>query len=436
MPTDLLQNSAEPKDLFAGSLPPEAQRSAIEIALGLNRPPLNEAQRAALRGVMVDHPWGSGFPKFTTEMGGNVTDLTGSPVAGGVTKFLLDAVPAFFTMTKGLPAPSEDQISANALAGQRQAILEKGRKLGLVVPPSQANPNAGNRLLESVGGKAATAQQAAADNADVAYKIAQREAGLAPSEAITMDSLKAARDKLSQPYRDIAALENTGPLSKPPFGSPAQTLEDLRDARKEATNLWTYYKKSGIPKIQRQAQEASAKADALEQTLEAQAADAGRPDLVQQLREARTAIAKNFTVQRAMRGSTFEPAALARLQSRGNTPLGGDLETLMQMYKDFQKAMVAPQVGGSVGVNQLLPWLGGSAGGIAGAALGGVHGAGLGAPAGVILGQAIPPVTRAAMLSPLYQSLFANVPQGLGNPSLLRILADPAVAAQVGLHRP
>ena len=409
--------------------PPKAPaRSTAEIMLGINRPPMNEEQRAAYEDVMDKRPWGSGAPKAFYDLGGWVTDETKSPLAGAAANFLANAIPTFFMMTKGLPGPTATEESAQALAGQRQAVLSKGRELGLKVPPSQANPSAANRVIESIGGKAATAQEASAVNQNVAYSVAQREAGLAPSEAITKESLKAARTRLAEPYREVGQLESTGPFSRPPFKSPAQTLEELRSARKEANQLWNYYNRQGIPETQKAAEAATSRASALEQALERQATDAGRPDLVEQLRAARTAIAKNFTVKNSLRGSTFDPAALARLETYKDVPLTGDLETLMQMYKDFPGAMKAPQVGGSVGVNQLLPWIGGSAGGTAGAMLGGTQGAGMGAAAGMVLGQALPPAARSLMLSPLYQSLFANVPQGLGNPSLLRLLANPALA--------
>lgn len=391
--------------------------------------PDSEKQRAVAEDAMK-RGWGTGVPGFIHELGGKVTDLTGSPAVGAVTNFLANAIPSFFLATKGMPGASPKQASANALATQKQAVLGKGRELGLKVPPSQANPSLTNRVLESVGGKHATAQQASSANQDVVYAIAQREAGLTPSEPISREALKAARERLSQPYRDIAALEVKGPLSKPPFKGPAKTLEDLKEVRKEAKDLWAYYNRSQKPSALKEAKAASAKADQLEKALEVHAKEAGRPDLVEKLRQARTALAKNYTVERAMRGSSFEPAALSRLESRGMTPLGGDLEAVMKMYRDFPNAMNAPQVGGSVGVNQLLPWLGGSAGGVAGAMLGGAQGAGMGAPAGVILGQTLPPLTRSMILSQPYQALMANSPQ-MGNPSLLRMLANPSVAEEV-----
>lgn len=392
------------------------------------QPSEKELQRAAAEDAM-SRGWGTGAGAFIHELGGKVTDLTGSPLAGAATNFLANAVPSFFMATKGMPTHSPEQASATALATQRQAVLGKGRELGLRVPPSQANPSATNRILESIAGKHATAQQASAANQNVAYRVAQQEAGLAPNEPIARETLKAARTRMVGPYEEIANLKTTGPLSNPPFKSPAETLNELKDARYQAKNLWKFYNRQGNPQTLKEAQAASSRVEALEKTLEAQAADAGRPDLVKKLREARMAIAKNFTVKRALRGSSFDPAELSKLESRGDAPLGGDLETLMQMYRDFPGAMKAPQVAGSVGVNQLLPWLGGSAGGVAGAMLGGAQGAGLGAPAGVMLGQTLPPLTRSMILSQPYQALFANAPQQ-GLPSLLRMLANPAVAEE------
>lgn len=383
----------------------------------------------------MNQGWGTGFPKFAYELGGKATDVasqaglspeTAAKVGFG-TNLTTQVLPSLLMSVKGLPGPSKGQEAHNAMMTQKGAVLEKGRSLGLKVPPSQANPSMINRTVESIGGKAATAQRASEVNQDVAYAIAQREAGLSPAEPIARETLKAARTKMAGPYRDIAALEAKGPLSKPPFKSPAKTLEELQEVRREAKNLWAYYNRSLKPSAMKEAKAASAKVDQLEQALEVHAREAGRPDLVEKLRQARMALAKNYTVERAMKGSTFDPAALSRLESRGTTPLSGDLEILMQMYRDFPKAMNAPQVGGSVGVNQLMPWLGGSAGGAAGAMLGGPAGAAIGAPAGVVLGQTLPPLARSLMLSTPYQHLMAN-PQMAGNPALMQgILANPAL---------
>jgi hypothetical protein len=93
--------------------------------------------------------------------------------------------------------------------------------------------------------------------------------------------------------------------------------------------------------------------------------------------------------------------------------------------------MSAPQTAGSVGVNQLMPWLGGSGGGALGAAMGGPSGAGMGAAAGMIAGQTIPPAARSLLLSPLYQNVFANYAPISSAPLLSQSLANPAIGGQI-----
>lgn len=380
----------------------------IQRVRGMSVPaPSSISPQQAAIADMKARPWGSGAGKAAYDLGGKVVDLTGSPLLGAAISTLPEAAQTFMS-TPGKAALSAADLARNALTAQRASILQKGRDLGITVPPTQVNPSLTNLMLESMGGKAPTAQQAAARNEDIAYKVAQREAGLAPTESINLETLKAARERLSQPYRDIGALESVGPLSQPPFKSPAQTLEELKTARNDAKELWAYYNRSQKPDVLSQAKAASARSDQLEEALAVQAADAGRPELAQALREARVALAKNYTVQRAMRGSSFDPSGLSRLESRGKTPLIGDLETIMQMYRDFPKAMAAPQVGGSIGVHQLMPTLGASSGAITGGLLGGLHGASLGAPLGVAAAQTIPPLMRSLVLSAPYQSLMAN----------------------------
>lgn len=395
-PRDLLSESVPsgPRDLLTGSGAPDAKAIAADA---------------------MNRSWGTGVPKFAYEWGGKLTDLAskmGLPpeVAAGLGTALNVAPQAAqaFMSTPGKAALTAEDLARNALSAQRANILQKGRELGYKVPPTQVNPSFPNLTLESMGGKAPTAQQAASMNEDVSYKIAQRAAGLKADESINLDTLKAARERLAQPYRDIAALESVGPLSQPPFKSPAETLEALKESRNNAKELWAYYNRSQKPEVLSQAKAASAKSDQLEEALAVQAADAGHPELAQAVREARVALAKNYTVQRAMRGSSFDPSALSKLESRGNTPLSDDLETIMQMYRDFPKAMAAPQVGGSIGVHQLMPTMGAYGGAITGGLLGGAHGAGAGATLGVLAGQAVPPLMRSLVLSGPYQSLMAN----------------------------
>jgi hypothetical protein len=374
--------------------------------------------------------WGSGAPAWIDERGAEFADWTGSPAAGYVANVAMNAVPSLLTMTKNLPGPSPLIQAHNARIGEQGKILEEARKLGMVAPPTQAQPGAINRTLEGIGGKAATQQSSSLKNQDAVYAIAQREAGLGPNTPLNDDSLKAARDVLAQPYREITALEPTGALKHPPFKSPTKTLEEIQSLRSQSKETWLHYNRQQDPLIKNEALQLSGKADELETTLDAYARQANRPDLVEKLREARTALAKNYTVQRAMTGSSFDPAKLSQLESRGKAPLTGDLRTVMDMYRGFPKAMNAPQAGGSPGVNQLLPWLTMPAGGTIGTMLGGPSGGVAGTMAGLAAGQAIPPAVRSMILSEWYQALMAN-PKAVTNPALLQgILGNPALIGE------
>jgi hypothetical protein len=389
-----------------------------------------ERRDAAYQDMVKKRGWGSGAPAVIDEAGGRVTDLTGSPAAGYATNVALNAIPSLLTMTKGLPGPSPTIQAHNARIGEQGKILEEARKLGMVAPPTQAQPGAINRTLEGIGGKAATQQSSSLKNQDAVYAIAQREAGLGPNTPLNDDSLKAARDVLAQPYREITALEPTGALKHPPFKSPTKTLEEIQSLRSQSKETWLHYNRQQDPLIKNEALQLSGKADELETTLDAYARQANRPDLVEKLREARTALAKNYTVQRAMTGSSFDPAKLSQLESRGKAPLTGDLRTVMDMYREFPKAMNAPQAGGSPGVNQLLPWLTMPAGGTIGTMLGGPSGGVAGTMAGLAAGQAIPPAVRSMILSEWYQALMAN-PKAVTNPALLQgILGNPALIGE------
>lgn len=344
-------------------------------------------------------------------LGEHAANATDSPLVGAGTQTAIEVgIPLITGSLLKKSIPSEKDAANSARQHELSKVLQKGRQAGFKVPPSQVNPSLLNRILESIGGKSPTQQQAALENQGSSYAIAQKEASLKPGESITTDNLEAARNRLSKPYEEIAALPSKSPLSQPPFKSPAETLEALKQSRYDAKLEWAHYQTNKNPEILAKAKSLSARSDALEAQLEQQAIAAGRPELADALKTARTALAKNYTVERAMRGSSFDPSQLSRLESRGNAPLSGNLETVMQMYRDFPKAMNPPQAGGSVGVHQLMPWGGAAFGSGAGAVIGGPAGASIGGVAGLAAGQAIPSAMRSLILSDVYQKALASPP--------------------------
>lgn len=78
------------------------------------------AENRARNAELMKNGWGTGVPKFAYDMGGKVTDLTGSPVAGGVTDFLINAIPALFSYR--LPSSPESLFDPLARKVMQQAV--------------------------------------------------------------------------------------------------------------------------------------------------------------------------------------------------------------------------------------------------------------------------------------------------------------------------
>lgn len=349
-------------------------------------------------------------------------------LAGGATKYGLDKLG---NAVSGIASKSAADVApGNARTEQLSKVLNEGRDMGLTVPPSQANPSTVNRVLESIGGKAATQQQASAANQDIIYAAGQRHAGLQPNQAITEETLANARSVAAEPYRAVA---QTSP-------DAATALEMWRNANNEAKLYGIENARSGTVASYKAMKNARAEADMALDEIERLAGSSAKDAL----KSARVQIAKIHTVDDAMRGSSFNAQALANALDK-NVPLSGELRTIGQFAQDFPKAVAPPQQGGSVGVNQLMPWLGGAGGAIGGAALGGGAGAGIGSVLGTAATQAAPPLARSLILSQPYQRMLAN-PQThasalklidalLSNPATKTMLPTGAALTAAGMQQ-
>lgn len=85
----------------------------------------------------------------------------------------------------------------------RQQTLASARNAGYVVPPSTTNPTRSNQLLESVGGKIATAQDAAARNQSVTNTLAKRALGLSEDAPLTEGALTALRKEAGESFEAL-----------------------------------------------------------------------------------------------------------------------------------------------------------------------------------------------------------------------------------------
>lgn len=242
------------------------------------------------------------------------TEATGSPTAGAAVGV---ATPGL--LAGGRAIGDAAKARADLLRSQnavRDETLAKARGMGYVVPPSETNPSFLNNRLESLSGKAALRQEATLRNQQITNQAAGSELGLPAGTPITESVLEKFRTVVSAPYREARAIN--------PYAS--QLVDDIREARAEALK-WS----KADPRIHIDApkNEASyrAKAANLEQQLEAVSVNAGKADLVPELRDARTQIAKSYDIERALNLGSANVSAptLGRAYDRG-APLTGNLE--------------------------------------------------------------------------------------------------------------
>ena len=317
--------------------------------------------------------------------GSLVAEKIGGPQWAGVGALAPSAAISSYNAAR---APSLQRQQAQNVT--RDATLKEAQEAGYVLPPSQANSTfAGNRL-ESIAGKAAMNQEAVIRNQQVTNALARKAVGLPENAPLTPGALKSIRDELREPYREVAALS---PIAK-------QALERLREARSEAKSYWLHYDRTATPDSQKTAMKWDERADIAERVIEQQARRSAKPDLVQQLRQARQDIAKTHDIERALNvaDGNVDARTLWRAMDRG-VPLSGELATIAKFSGAFPHLTRSAAGNPTPGVSAIEPLA------VGGFGLGG-QGAGLGWwPAGLPLVRG--PV-REGLLSDFYQRRAAQ----------------------------
>jgi hypothetical protein len=297
----------------------------------------------------------------------------------------------------------------------RDATIAQARGAGYVIPPSSANPSWINRTLESLAGKEATRQTASVQNQEVTNALARKALGLADGTALSDDVLKQFRATASQPYKDVAAMDEAA----------ADALEKLKDARFQTNAYMKHYNRTADPASLAKSREFGDLAENLEASLEDFAKMHDMPDLIDGLRAARKQIAKSYTVERALNDATgnVDAKQIARQLSNG-APLTAELETIGKFASAFPQASRLSDDIGSPGVSKLKFALG-SILGAGGAAGGGPVGAAAGA-----LPFVAPDAAKALLLSRPYQAMATNPSYGVGpTRALAEALMRPRVTA-------
>lgn len=281
-----------------------------------------------------------------------------------------------------------DAAAAQSRNSLRDSALQEGRAAGYVVPNSDVAPSFLGNRLESLGGKAAIKQDAAASNQQVTNELTRKALGLPDDLPISQGTLDGLRKTAGKAYQEVAALSPQAQAD----------LEALKVARSEATGWFTAYNRSARPDDLAKARAAQAASDQLETALEGHATAAGKADLIPALTDARKQIAKTYTVQRALNKATGDVSApvLGRILDKGK-PLSDGLDTVARFNQAFPKFTGVGATTPAAGVSKSEM--------LVGATLGGLGMAGTGSPEGA-LAAALPLLShpaRAAALSRFMQ---------------------------------
>lgn len=223
---------------------------------------------------------------------------------------------------------------------------------GYVVPPGNVNPTFINRQLESAGGKIATQQMAASRNQAVTDTLARKAAGLADDTPITPETLKAAREVIKQPYKDIAGL------------GLQPRLDALDSARSEANAAWREYGRQGTRAALNDFKQFSGQAKNIEGEIETALSQFGKPDLMKKFRDARVALAKNHDVETALieGGGQVDARAIAKMFQRGDK-MTGELKKIGAFANNFPKITQPDKVVGTPDAHNLKWIISGALGG-------------------------------------------------------------------------
>ena len=323
--------------------------------------------------------------------------------------------------------------------------VQQARSAGYVIPPTQARPSLGNRLLEGFSGKITTAQNASAANQGITNRLAAESLGLPGDTKLTSDTLSMVRKSAGQAYENLrgagmvkadqtydkaldaivkkyqGASGGFPGLAKPEVESLVTTLrqpifnaDSAVDALSVLRDKADLAYRSGDAGMGRAAREA---ATAIEDQIERHlSATAQNHSLLADFRAARQLYAKTYSVEKSLNQTTgsVDARKLAAQLAKGK-PLSAELKSAAEFAARFPKAAQAIEGMGSLPQSSPLDW-----------ALGGALAAATTNPL-ALASVAARPAARALTLSPMVQNRLIQRPQpanALGGPAAQSLLSD------------
>lgn len=381
--------------------------------------------------------------------------IAGGGAAGGASAALVNPDDAATGAVLGAALPSALQSAGRLgssvgqmLRGPVQApdlagAVQAARAMGYVIPPTQARPTIGNRLIEGLAGKLTTAQNASAKNQAVTNRLAAEAIGLPPDTKITHEALVSVRNAAGQAYDSLGKAGVIAPGQeysraldkiaeqhiKAAAGFPdakaspvIDLVDSLRSQRFDASAAIAKVKelrsaaddafRNGATDVGRASKAA---ASAIEDAIEAHLDKTGAADALESFRDARKLIAKTYTVEKVLNKATGTvDAKKLAAQLNAGRPLSGGLRHAAEFAARFPKAAQATEGMGSLPQTSPLDW-----------ALGGTLSAATSNPL-MMLAMGARPAARALSLSAPVQNRLLQQPQ---SNELSRLLADPRIQA-------
>lgn len=389
--------------------------------------------------------------------GGVLQRLAGGAVAGGAAAGLVNpeeaktgAIVGGFVPGAMQTAGELGKVLGRSVSGAQTpevaASVKAARDLGYVIPPTQAKPSLGNRLLEGLSGKISTAQNASARNAGVTNELARKAIG---ASELSDEGLSAVRAEANKAYDALASvgefkvddafragLSKIQPQTIPgtknaDVSGLVETLSIQQKFDAQATintvkqlRFDGFANKIAPDPTKRALGQAQLKAAGeLEGLIERNLKASGQDGLLDAFKQARQVLAKTHTVEKALnKASGNVDASVLRRELEKGKPLSGELKSIAEFAQRFPKAAQSVEKMGSLPQTSPLDW----------AAVGSLA-ALMGEPT-AMLGVAARPLARSAALSPMVQDRLIQEagPGLLSSPEMQLLLARSAPALLSG----
>lgn len=303
-----------------------------------------------------------------TKAGAVSEEVSGAMIGGGAGGAVTLGRAAIPLVKRGVAGAAE-ALGAKGLTRVATRAAEEAHVAGYSLPPSYVGGPVRTSLQEVSGGPKLD-KEFAKTNAVISDNLAKLSLGLHPSEELSEATFQTLKDEAYKPYERVRELgevpadgqfikdvmaaggrfadreasfggarfasiaKEKQPYFQEKFDS-SHALDEIRQLRKlSRDNLKQYNPEANaLGMTQREI------ANALENRIDRHATEIGKADLVQELRDARTQLAKISAVEDSMgTGGHVRAADFARMKDKG-MPLTDSLNTIAETAQHFPRAV-------------------------------------------------------------------------------------------------